>query len=121
MFTQADIYWLLIMGTATLIMIAPCASREHVEMFVIVSGAAIWVRVAWFKSFDLNHSFKSWFKSLQKYIFFFINILSIIINILLIFNDKFDFFKKIYLVCVFIILQSCETIITCIENYIIIS
>ena len=77
-------------------------------------------RVVWFKSFDLNHWFKSWFKSLQKnqknhgFLIFliFINILSIIINIFLIFNDQFDFFFK-YI----IILQSCD--ITCIENYII--
>ena len=70
-------------------------------------GVLVADRVVWFKSFDLNHWFKSWFKSLQKnqknhvFLIFliFINILSIIINILLIFNDKFDFFFK-YILCV---------------------
>ena len=94
-----------------------CWASDH----WVASSNPLRGRVVWFKSFDLNHWFKSWFKSLQKnqknhvFLIFliFINILSIIINILLIFNDKF--------VCMFIILQSCETIITCIENYIIIS
>ena len=70
------------------------------DCFVVIDVQLDNIRVVWFKSFDLNHWFKSWFKLLQKNqkkscvidFLIFINILSIIINILLIFNDKFDFF-----------------------------
>ena len=49
---------------------------------------------------DLNHDLNHCKKNHLFLIFLiFINILSIIINILLIFNDKFDFFFK-YILCV---------------------
>ena len=47
------------------------------------SNSALYHRVVWFKSFDLNHWCKSWFKSLQQnqknhvFLFIFINILLI--------------------------------------------